>query len=338
MGLVIEVNRLVKTYKVPKREAGMRSTLRYLIRPVYRDVEAVADVSFSVNRGEIVGYLGPNGAGKSTTLKILTGTLLQTSGEVRVFGLRPYEDRRLYLPRIGALFGQRSQLWWDLPVGDSFHMIAEIYQVSQKNLKANIDWFKEQLGLDAYLNRSVRQLSLGERMRCELAASLLHDPEVVFLDEPTIGLDVSAKHSIRSFLKEINWKREVTVVLASHDLGDIESLCHRVILIDRGHVVVDGTLGQLREQHSGTRLVRVKFHAPVPPDSLRAVLEPNLREVGGSLDMPSPQEAVVSLPASRTIGAMIDRLGEAGSIADLSVEEPRLEDVIRNLYGRERNE
>jgi ABC-2 type transport system ATP-binding protein len=255
---VIRVENLNKVYRVPVREGGFRGTIKHLLRPRYREIHALKDVSFQIGRGELVGYLGPNGAGKSTSLKILTGTLLPTSGSVSVCGLQPHADRRSYVRRIGALFGQRSHLWWDLPVIDSYRMLAHIYEVPPARLDAKLAALDEGLGISSYFSQPVRQLSLGERMRCELAATLLHDPEVLFLDEPTIGLDISAKHGMRTFLKRVNREMNVTIMLASHDLADVERLCDRVIVIDKGRCIFDGSLATLRDRFPGRRLVLLR--------------------------------------------------------------------------------
>src|ERR1035437_6814722 len=231
---LIHVHELCKDFRTFKRREGVWGSIQNLFVRDYRTVAAVDRVSFSIERGEMVGYIGPNGAGKSTSIKMLTGILVPTSGEIRINGYVPYRQRRQYVKTIGAVFGQRTQLWWDIAVIESFKLLRRIYDVSQRDFDERMERFNEILGIRDYLRTPVRKLSLGERMRCDLAASLLHNPPLLFLDEPTIGLDVVAKGRIREFLKEVNRTESTTVLLTTHDLSDIEELSQRILIIDKG--------------------------------------------------------------------------------------------------------
>ncbi|MGA8269212.1 MAG: ATP-binding cassette domain-containing protein, partial [Candidatus Acidiferrales bacterium] len=265
---LIQVRELSKHFRTYHRREGIWGGLQNLFVRDYKTVAAVDRVSFTIDRGEMVGYIGPNGAGKSTSIKMLTGILVPTSGEAVVNGFVPYRQRRRYVKTIGVVFGQRTQLWWDIAVIESFKLLRRIYDVSQSDFDARMELFNSILGIKDYLNTPVRKLSLGERMRCDLAAALLHNPPLLFLDEPTIGLDVVAKHHIREFLREINREFQTTVLLTTHGMDDIEELCRRILIIDHGKVLFDGELRELKQ-----RLLRTKQIKFVVKD----------REVGESL-------------------------------------------------------
>ena len=243
----IEVKELTKQFVNFKRREGVSGAFLDLFQRDYTKMLAVDHISFDIRPGELVGYIGANGAGKSTTIKMLTGILVPTSGEVKVSGLVPYNNN-LHKKQIGVVFGQRTQLWWDIAVIEAFHLLQKIYEVPQDEYKQRLDEFTELLELEELLHKPVRKLSLGQRMRCDLAASLLHNPPVVFLDEPTIGLDVSVKARIRQFIKDINRKHQTTVILTTHDLVDIEEVCNRLIIIDQGKILYDGQLDSLKER------------------------------------------------------------------------------------------
>ncbi|HTO88825.1 MAG TPA: ATP-binding cassette domain-containing protein, partial [Thermoanaerobaculia bacterium] len=245
---VVRIERLTKVFRAFRREEGLAAALKSLVRRTPTETVAVSGVTFHVQPGEMVGYIGANGAGKSTTIKMLTGILTPTSGEILCNGFVPWRDRTRYVATIGVVFGQRTQLWWDIAVVESFKLLKEIYGLSDAAYRERMALFDRVLGLSAYLHQPVRKLSLGERMRCDLAASLLHRPPLLFLDEPTIGLDVVAKASVREFLQEINAREGTTVLLTTHDLSDIETLCRRVIVIDHGRLLFDGALEELRDR------------------------------------------------------------------------------------------
>jgi len=262
---IIEVNELVKNFRTFRRRSGLWGSFKDLVNRKYEIVKAVDHISFSVEPGEMVGYIGANGAGKSTTIKMLTGILVPTSGSISVQGLVPYKKRYQHVRQIGVVFGQRTQLWWDIAVIEALRLLQKIYEIPQADFEARLQKFEEVLGIADLLNIPVRKLSLGQRMRCDLAASLLHNPPVLFLDEPTIGLDIAVKSSIRDFIKEINREYNTTVILTTHDLSDIEHLCRRVIMIDHGQLIYDGDLKSLKDRAVGTRRLLVDFIPHIAP-------------------------------------------------------------------------
>ncbi|MER2254484.1 MAG: ATP-binding cassette domain-containing protein, partial [Priestia megaterium] len=242
----IEVNQLRKEFKAYSSRSGLKGAFRDLFTRNYRVMKAVNDISFTVKQGEMVGYIGENGAGKSTTIKMLTGILTPTSGDITVNGMNPHKEREKFAQTIGVVFGQRSQLWWDIAVQESFRLLKKVYKVSDEDYNAHMEHVIQTLDIGPLLDKPVRKLSLGQRMRCELAAAIIHNPPLLFLDEPTIGLDVLVKLKIRQFLKEINEKYNTTILLTTHDLADIEALCERVVMLDEGSIIYDGSLQKLR--------------------------------------------------------------------------------------------
>ncbi|MCA9998151.1 MAG: ATP-binding cassette domain-containing protein, partial [Anaerolineales bacterium] len=250
---MITVQNLQKHFKLNKQYRGAWGSVRTLFSREYEVVKAVDDISFTVARGELVGYLGPNGAGKSTTIKMLTGLLVPSGGMLEVNGRLPWRDRQAYVARIGAVFGQRTTLWWDLPVIESLELLQHIYRVPNGRFRQNLADFETMLELKPFLNTPVRSLSLGQRMRADLCAALLHDPDLLFLDEPTIGLDVVAKERIRQFIRHVNRERGTTVLLTTHDLSDVQKLCDRILIIDRGKLLYDGSLDALQTRFGGQR-------------------------------------------------------------------------------------
>ena len=261
---IIETRDLRKVFRTLVRRPGVAGTLRTLFSRTYEDKVAVQGVTMSMDAGELVGYIGPNGAGKSTTIKMLTGILVPSSGSVRVAGLVPYERRRENARNIGVVFGQRSQLYWDLPLVESFELLRAIYGVPEARYRENLAHYTQLLDMEPFLRTPVRQLSLGQRMRGDFAAAMLHDPPVVFLDEPTIGLDVVAKEAIREFIAGVNRERGTTFILTTHDLADVERLCRRIVLIDRGTLVYDGDIDALRDRYGTHRTLVVTFCEPTP--------------------------------------------------------------------------
>ena len=257
---MIKVEHVRKTYKVSKRNAGFGSALKALFHKEYEYIHALDDVSFTISEGEMVGYIGPNGAGKSSTIKILSGILTPEEGVCQVDGLVPWKNRIQHVKNIGVVFGQRSQLWWDVPVLDSFELLKEIYQIGPLTYRRNLDQLTDMLNLSELLKTPVRQLSLGQRMRCEIAASLLHDPKILFLDEPTIGLDAVSKLDVRDFILQLNKEKNTTVILTTHDMQDIEALTNRVILIGKGQVLLDGTINDIRRNFDGTEEALADFY------------------------------------------------------------------------------
>ena len=313
---LIDVHDLERTFEVRRKVDGRRRRTRESVR-------AVHDLTFAVDAGEMVGYIGPNGAGKSTTIKMLTGILVPTGGRVSVAGLDPSRDRVELARRIGVVFGQRSTLWWDLPLRDSFDLLQKMYRIAPARYRENLDRFVELLDLGAQMDTPVRQLSLGQRMRGDITAALLHDPEVLYLDEPTIGLDVVSKGRLREFLRALNAERGTTLLLTTHDLQDIEALCDRVIVIDHGTSVYDGSLAGLHAQGGSTRTLVVDLVDEAPPIDVPGAA---VRKVEG------PRQWL-SFPSDASAAPVVAAVA-AYDVADLSIQEPAIEDVIRDLYFR----
>jgi ABC-2 type transport system ATP-binding protein len=323
MSFIIEVANLQKHFKVYKHYRGWWGALRNLTTGEYSLVRAVDNVSFQIQPGELVGYLGPNGAGKSTTLKMLTGLLVPSGGEVWVNGRVPWRQRQAHVATIGAVFGQRTTLWWDLPVVESLDLLQHIYKIPPARFGQNLAEFRQLLELDPFLHTPVRSLSLGQRMRADLCAALLHDPTLLFLDEPTIGLDVVAKERIRQFIQHINRERGTTVILTTHDLSDVEKLCERVMIIDRGRLLFDGALAALRDRFGGKRELVVDF-----AEDYEVVAVEGAQIVAH--DGPSAtyhfERGVI------TASELIGRLSARYRIRDLAVREPDIEATIRRIY------
>ncbi len=323
-GAIIEAEHLAKTF-VRRTRAGR-------LRRERVEVPAVADVSMRIEPGELVGYLGPNGAGKSTTIKMMTGILAPTSGHLLVDGVVPLVDRKALARRIGVVFGRRSNLWWDLPLVDSFRLLRHLYSVDAARHRAQLGWLTELFELGPLLDVPVRQLSLGQRMRAEISAALLHEPSIVFLDEPTIGLDVVSKHAVREAIAILRAERGTTILLTTHDLGDVERLCERVLIIDHGRVIYDGGLADLVRRHRPRRTIVIDLEdagAVARGDAADVTVEGlRLERVEG------PRQWWSFDPDDLSAAAAISRLSAATPIADLSIEEPAVEEIVRQVYGR----
>jgi ABC-2 type transport system ATP-binding protein len=323
MSDIIKAEGVTKRFRQPKRYSGLAGAIKGLLSREFTEVRAVEDISFSIRAGEAVGYLGPNGAGKSTMIKMMTGILVPTDGRVSVLGRTPHEERMANAREIGVVFGQRSQLWWDLPVRDSFELHRRIYDVPQARYRENLAHLTQMLGMESYLDRAVRQLSLGQRMRAEMAMALLHDPRILFLDEPTIGLDVVAKDAVRKFLTEVNRERGVTIILTTHDLQDIEEICPRLIMVDDGKLLFDGELKRLRTALGARRRLKLDFATDPGPVSL------------ASARLVSDEGASKHFLIENEETSLVDVLAELGGghgLKDVSLEEPDIEEVIRTFY------
>lgn len=323
--MIINVESLSKFYKIYQKEPGFLGSVKSLFNRKYYDAKAVDDISFSINEGELVGFIGPNGAGKTSTLKCLSGLLYPTKGEVRVLGFIPFERKKEYLKQIALVMGQKNQLWWDLPAIDSFLLNKEIYEVPDKQYKETVEELSELLDVKDVLNVQVRKLSLGQRMKCELIAALIHSPKVLFLDEPTIGLDVVMQKKLRDFIKEYNARFKATIILTSHYMEDVRQLCERVIIIDHGKVLYDGKLADIVKEYSTNKYLSVTFEKPVDREKLE-----KLGEIE-SYDFPKVVLAV-PMEKSKHVAA---KLLEEFSVDDINIEDPDIEDIVREIFQRE---
>lgn len=323
--LAVETRELRKNYSVPKKVPGLAGSLKHLFRPEKTEVEAVKGIDLTIEQGELIGFLGPNGAGKTTTLKMLSGILYPTSGVAKVLGFSPQDRRPEMLRQIALVMGNKMQLWWDLPAWDSFVVLRELYEVELSVFKRRVEYLIEALQLNDKIHTQVRKLSLGERMKCELIAALLHGPKVVFLDEPTIGLDVVSQKRIRDFLKELHAQENSTILLTSHYMQDVQELCERVVVIDHGSKIFEGTLNQLAERYSDTRRVRLTFERPIA--------ESDIRRYGKVMGEVS-DTAVIDVPRGQTV-AVTSALLQALPVLDVAIEEVDIEEVIRDLFGKD---
>lgn len=320
---MIQLHGISKSFKVAQRPSGMRHAVKALFRREYRIVEALQDISFAIAPGEIVGYIGPNGAGKSTTIKVMSGILVPDGGSCTIMGYTPWQERAEYVKRIGVVFGQRSQLWWDVPVIDSFELLRDIYRIPPGDYRSTLALLTDALDLNAILQTPVRQLSLGQRMRCEIAASLLHSPDILFLDEPTIGLDAVSKIAVREFIKTINREKGVTVILTTHDMNDIEALANRILLIGRGSLLYDGSLTELRGRFGARKTITVDYrHCERPLDI-----------AGAELLSWSPERAVLAVDSGQIpVSSVLARLSELVELADVAIDSQPIEDIVVQLY------
>lgn len=318
----IEVKQINKTFKVPEKEKGRFGTLKTFFNRKYRHIKAINDISFSIKKGEIVGYIGPNGAGKSTTIKVLSGILVPDSGEVIIDKKVPWKDRKEYVSEIGVVFGQRSQLWWDIPAIDTFNLLKDIYKIPDDKYEKKLNELIDLLNLKDIINIPVRQLSLGSRMRCEIAASLIHSPKILFLDEPTIGLDAVSKKIVRDFIKKLNKKDNVTVILTTHDMADIEALAKRIILIGKGQVLYDGTLSKLKKNYDYLRKITIVTHDKLTLDKDYIVKQTTTKDkIEFTIDIRKVE-----------ISDFIKLVSSKISIIDIDVDSGNIDELIVRLY------
>lgn len=321
--MVISVSHLSKYYQIHQKEAGFVGSLKSLVNRKYYNAKAVEDISFSIEEGELIGFIGPNGAGKTTTLKCLSGLLYPTAGEVKVLGYTPFERKHAFLKQISLVMGQKNQLWWDLPAIDSFLLNKEIYEISDKQYKDTLDDLVDLLDVRDILQVQVRKLSLGQRMKCELIAALIHRPKVLFLDEPTIGLDVVMQQKLRDFVKTYNKRYNATILLTSHYMKDVEQLCDRVIIIDHGKVLYDGKLESIVKKYATNKAISVVFAKPVSKSDIAKLGK--LVELDGT-------KAIISVPRAQS-SKVAAYLLEKFSVDDLNIEEPNIEEIIRDVFS-----
>jgi ABC-2 type transport system ATP-binding protein len=324
---LIELHNLQKTYRVYQKKEGLRASIKGLFKRTHKEVRAVKGINLEVEQGEFVAFLGPNGAGKTTTLKLLSGVIHPTSGTASVMGYTPWERENDYRRRFALVMGQKNQLWWDLPAQESFRLHQQIYGIDTQQFQNRLDELSDLLGLRKLLSQPVRELSLGERMKMELTAALLHSPEVLFLDEPTIGLDVVAQHNIQQFLKYYQEKRKITILLTSHYMKDVAALCKRVVIIADGRIQYDGSLSGIIDETTNRKLVTLQFANPITDSLLES-----LKHFGDIVQQEAPR---VTLEVTRDdVPAMLTAILDAHDIDDLIVEEPPLEDVIADVFAR----
>lgn len=319
---MIELKNINKTFKVAKRNAGFSEAVRALFKKEYTYIRALQDVSFTIGDGEMVGYIGPNGAGKSSTIKIMSGILTPDSGECIINGRTPWQDRISHVKDIGVVFGQRSQLWWDVPVIDSFELIRDIYKVEDAAYKKTLSQLTELLNISEIVRTPARQLSLGQRMRCEIAASLLHSPKILFLDEPTIGLDAVSKIAVREFIKTINRENKTTVILTTHDMQDIEALTERILLIGKGRILLDGSLSELKKRNSTHKTLTVDYSGEPLPASRHMTI---IKDMGGHAE-------IMIDTAVLTVSQAISQISSKVEIKDISVTGETVDEMVVSLY------
>lgn len=329
---MIKVENLSKEFKISKKYPGFKGALRSFFSTEYTIKKAVDDISFEINDGEIVGYIGANGAGKSTTIKMMTGILTPSSGRIIVDGVIPYENREKNAKNIGVVFGQKTQLWWDLPVSETFPLLKDIYGVSDEDYEERMNYFKEILGLDEFFLSPVRTLSLGQRMRADLAAALIHNPKIIYLDEPTIGLDVVVKESVRKAIKDINEKYGTTIILTTHDLNDIEELCNRIIIIDSGKKIYDGELEGVKEQFGYLTTIETQLK---DKSNIEKINFARFKDDDFKLNM---KESKVSITFNKNNISSADIIGEVmkkSKVIDFNIKETSIEDIVKKMYKNE---
>jgi ABC-2 type transport system ATP-binding protein len=331
---MIHVENVTKEFKKVIKNPGLAGSVKSLFNRKYEILKAVDDISFDVPKGEILGFIGANGAGKSTTIKMLTGILTPTSGRVEIDGQIPFKNRKKYVKEIGVVFGQRTQLWWDLPLVETFSVLKQIYEVDEKDFKSRMGFLNEVLELDDFIKSPVRTLSLGQRMRADLAASMLHNPKVLFLDEPTIGLDVAVKNNIRNAITQINEQEKTTIILTTHDLNDIETLCKRIVMIDKGKVMYDGALSEMKQQYGKYREVDMSLFNN--DDMSLLDFEKDLKLSGEDLKVEVSKEKVVVTFNSDlvSVSEMLAYILGKIKIKDISVKDVNIEEIVCRMYGK----
>ena len=322
---IIDVQNISKTFKITKRKSGFTGTLQNIFHPEHEYKKAVNDISFNIKEGEMVGFIGPNGAGKSTTVKMLSGILYPDSGNIKIAGYVPHKQRKEYVANIGVVFGQKSQISWDLSPLDSYEVLKHIYRIPDKKYKENVERFVELLDMQKFINQPVRQLSLGQRMRADIAAALLHSPKIVFFDEPTIGIDVVGKEKIRNFIKTLNKTDNITMIFTTHDMQDIEKTCERLIIIDDGKKLYDGSLENIKSNYVSSRIIEAEFE-----------------ELPNKIDIPditvsnvdnNKMKKLITFDTDKTgINSLMNTLLNNYSIKDISVKEPEIDAIIRDIY------
>jgi len=324
MESAIELKNLVKKFKTKQKEAGLSGSFKSLFKSKYKELTAVDNISFNLKRGEVVGFIGPNGAGKSTTIKILSGILFPDSGKINVLGMSPQKDRKKLAYKIGCVFGQKPQLWYHLPAIDTFNLFSKIYELDDKEYKKRLDYLVKMFEVEDILNTPVRKLSLGQRMRCEIVASMLHKPEILFLDEPTIGLDIVAKQKIRELILDLNKKEKVTILLTSHDTQDIEHLCERIIIINHGRVVYDGSIEKLQKDYLNTKIVSVKFSSEFKEFNVEGIKIISSNKYSAEFEVYTDKISIQKF---------IDSLIKKYAILDITISGTPIEEVITKIYG-----
>ncbi len=321
--MAISVSHLVKNYSTYKKDPGLKGSVRSLVKRQYEEVKAVEDISFEIEEGELIGFIGPNGAGKTTTLKCLSGLLYPTAGRIEVLGFIPNQRKKEFLQKVGLIMGQKNQLWWDLPAVDSFILQKEIYEISDSIYKKTLSDLLELLDANDIYKMPVKKLSLGQRMKMEIIATLLHNPKVLFLDEPTIGLDVIMQKTLRGFIKEYNKKYNSTIILTSHYMADVEELCKRVIVINHGKILYDGLLSNLVKKYAPYKNISITFNDEIDPK--------NFEKFGEIVDYSFPKlELSVKRDQSNKV---LSEILSKTSVEDINIEEPEVEDVIRKVFG-----
>ncbi len=332
---MIKVSNLTKEFKTNKKYPGFKGAIKSFFSKEYTIKKAVDNMSFNIENGEVVGYIGANGAGKSTTIKMMTGILTPTSGKVEVNGIIPYKDREKNAMNIGVVFGQRTQLWWDLPLSESFSLLKDIYNVDEKDYEERMNFLNEVLGIEDFILSPVRTLSLGQRMRADLAASLIHNPEIIYLDEPTIGLDVVVKEKVRNAIKEINEKYNTTIILTTHDLEDIEELCHRIIIIDKGVKIYDGSLEEIKNKYGYMTTVVMQ----TKENKINSSLNINSHFSLDSEDLNVTEEdgkIMINYNKNKiSLTEIIDYFMKNYTIQDFSIKETSIDDIIKKIYRKE---